>query len=192
MKIVFHFVALTIVLASFMISPTRAQEHTHHGERSFHESFHYDYYRNARWPMPFRAVDTSAILSYFDVQRNNGWKLHNTLGTAMFDPTTQLLTDSGRAHVRWIVTSAPQDRRVLFVLQASTQQETAQRIEATQLAVSELVPIGPLPKIYLTETDSPGSPGVYQTAIVRAMTNSVPAPRLPTSGGGSPTAGATP
>ena len=184
-------VALIVMLASFGTSAALAQD-AYHGGRSFTQSFHYDYYRNARWPTPFRAMDTSAVLSYFEVQRNNGWKLHNTLGTAMFDSTTHLLTDSGRAHLRWIVTNAPQDRRVLFVLQGLTQQETAQRIESTQLAVSEMVPVGPLPKIYLTDTDAPGSSGVYQTAVVRAMTNSVPAPRLPSGSGGSPTAGATP
>ena len=52
----------------------------------------------------------------------------NTLGTAMFDSTTHLLTDSGRAHLRWIVTDVAQDRRVLLVLQGLTQQETAQAL----------------------------------------------------------------
>lgn len=150
-------------------------------------SFHRDYYRNNRWPLPFRAQDTNAVLSYFDVQRNNGWKLHNTLGVAMFDVKTQMLTDSGRAHVKWIVSRAPQNRRVVFVLQGDNQADTAKRVESTQLAISDLIPVGPLPSIYLTNEDAPGSSGVYQTAINRAMTTSVPEPRLPVAAqGGTP------
>lgn len=140
----------------------------------------YDYYRNKMWPLPFRSQDTRAVLDYFAVQRNNGWRLHNTIGASMFDPTTQQLTDSGRAQVRWIVTRAPLDRRVVFVLQGDAPNQTAARVESTQLAISELIPVGPLPQIYVTDEDSPGSSGAYQTAILRAMQTSVPPPRLPT------------
>lgn len=142
------------------------------------EGWRYDYYRNKMWPLPFRAQDTQSVLDYFAVQRDNGWKLHNTLGAAMFDPTTHCLTDSGKAQVRWIITQAPQDRRVVFVLQADAQDKTAARVESTQLAISEMIPVGPLPQLYLTDRDAPGSSGVYQTAIMRAMNSTVPAPRL--------------
>lgn len=148
-------------------------------DRVHFQNFRYDYYRNKTWPMPFRAMDTSSILSYLEVQRNNGWRLHNTVGQAMFDPVIGGLNDSGRAHVKWIISRAPQDRRVVFVLKGDSPEETAKRLEATQLAISALVPTGPLPAIYLTEEDAPGSPGEYQTAINRAITTSVPEPRLP-------------
>src|SRR5690606_16885658 len=81
--------------------------------------FHHDYYRNKMWPLPFRAMDTRSVLDHFAVQRNNGWKLQNTVGASMFDSTTQQLAESGKAHVRWIVTRAPLDRRVVFVLQGA-------------------------------------------------------------------------
>lgn len=147
-------------------------------DMSWGQRYHFDYYRNKMWPMPFRTADTTAVLSYFDVQRNNGWRLHNTLGVGMFDPVSHELTESGKAHVRWIVTRAPQNRRIVFVLEGTNQSETATRVESAQLAISELVPVGPLPQIYLTNEDAPGSSGVYQTAISRAMANSVPNPRL--------------
>ena len=149
-----------------------------YGDPSCAQSFHYDVYRNNRWPLPFRAQDTRAITSIFEVQKNNGWKLNNTLGVSMFDPATQGLTLSGRSHLQWIVTRAPQDRRVVFVLQGHNQQETAQRVEATQLAISEMIPVGPLPMIYLTDRDSPGSSGIYQAAVVSGLNGSIPAPRL--------------
>ena len=149
----------------------------------------YDYYRNKMWPAPFTAADTNAVVSIFDQQRTNGWRLHNTLSSSMFDPQTNCLTDAGKAHVKWIVTQAPQSRRVVFVLQDSNQQLTATRVESTQLAISELVPVGPLPQIYLTDREPFGSSGVYQTAIHRAMANSVPSPRLTSSASATPSGG---
>ncbi len=140
--------------------------------------FHHDYYRNKMWPLPFRAMDTRSVLDHFAVQRDNGWKLQNTVGASMFDPNTQQLTESGKAHVRWIVTRAPQDRRVVFVLQGTAPDQTAMRIESTQMAISEIIPVGALPQLYVTDQDAPGSSGVYQTAITRAMATSVPSPRL--------------
>lgn len=140
--------------------------------------FHHDYYRNKMWPLPFRGMDTRSVLDHFAVQRNNGWKLQNTVGASMFDPTTQQLTESGKAHVRWVVTRAPQDRRVVFVLQGAGPEQTAMRVESTQLAISEIIPVGALPPLYVTDQDAPGSSGVYQTAITRAMATSIPSPRL--------------
>ncbi len=143
----------------------------------------YDYYRNRMWPAPFTAADTNSVTAIFDQQRSNGWRLHNTLSSAMFDPRTNCLTDAGKAHVKWIVTNAPQSRRVVFVLQDADQQLTSARVESTQLAISEVVPVGPLPQIYLTDREPLGSSGVYQTAVHRAMANSVPAPRLAAASG---------
>lgn len=150
-----------------------------------------DVWRKGLWPMPFRAEDSLAVTSFFDIQRNNGWRIANTLGTPMFDPETNQLTDAGKAHIRWILTQAPQHRRVIFVLKSDDTAKTAFRVESTQLAVSEMLPVGNLPPIYLTDVESVGSSGVYQTAVYRAMVSTVPSPRLPApaaskSGGGTP------
>ncbi|GIW97447.1 MAG: hypothetical protein KatS3mg111_0780 [Pirellulaceae bacterium] len=149
------------------------------------EQFKRDFHRNRLWPAPFRAMDTAAVMSYFEVQRDNGWRLHNTLGTGMFDPSTNQLTDAGYMHLRWIVTQAPQERRVVFILRGRNESITAARVEAAQLAISELIPVGPLPPIYLTDQESPGSSGVYQTSVSRQITQSIPAPRLPPPTSGS-------
>ncbi len=148
-------------------------------------SMTYDYYRNKLWPTPFRSMDTCSVMTFFEQQADNGWRLNNTISHSMFDPKTNRLTDAGKAHVQWIVTQAPQSRRVVFVLQGNNQQSTALRVESTQLAVSEVIPVGPLPSIYLTDREPTGSSGVYQTAIHRAMLSSVPTPRLTANNGGS-------
>ncbi|MCA9183951.1 MAG: hypothetical protein KDA51_20960 [Planctomycetales bacterium] len=172
-------IILTVSLCAvgFLSLSASAQQYCTDGG-DFCQQSRYDYYRNKMWPLPFRAQDTRAVLDHFAVQRNNGWKLHNTIGASMFDPITQQLTDSGKAQVRWIVTRAPLDRRVVFVLQGDAPNQTAARVESTQLAISEIIPVGPLPQLYVTDQDAPGSSGVYQTAITRAMQTSVPAPRL--------------
>lgn len=169
--------SVSLCAVGFLATAASAQQYCAESP-SWGEQARYDYYRNKMWPLPFRAMDTRSVLDHFAVQRNNGWKLHNTVGASMFDPNTQQLTDSGKAHVRWIITRAPQDRRVVFVLQGDAPQQTATRVESTQLAISEIIPVGPLPQLYVTDQDAPGSSGVYQTAITRAMATSVPAPRL--------------
>lgn len=144
--------------------------------------WHYIYYRNTRWPEPFRAQDTMAVLQMFEAQRNNGWKLQNTIGQAMFDARTCQLTDAGEAHIRWILTQAPLDRRSVFVFQADDQATTAKRVEAVQLVISKMIPVGQLPPVYLTDRDAPTSPGSYQTTLQRALSNSIPSPRLTSQG----------
>lgn len=149
-----------------------------------------DKVRNNLWPMPFRSMDSCSVLQYIEAQRNNGWKLNNTLGNAMFDPSVNSLSDSGKSHLRWIVNQAPATRRVVFVLRGNNDEQTRRRVEATQLAISEILPVGQLPEIYLTNSEPVPSSGVYQTAIHRAMVASVPSPRL-TESSAAPTAAGT-
>jgi hypothetical protein len=171
-----------------------SQGHCSHGHGCSHcgsgtqpSKFWTTFYRNTRWPMPFRAQDVNAVTSFFDVQRENGWKLHNTLGHALFDPQTHALTDAGKTHIRSILIDNPAERRAVFVLQGITPEQTARRVESTQMAISAMLPTGELPPIYLTDRDAPGSSGAYQTAVTRAMMTSMPAPRLPSMNMGSPT-----
>lgn len=140
------------------------------------------YYRNTRWPLPFRAQDVSAVTQHFDIQRENGWRMHNTVGHAMFDQRTNALTQAGRNHIQSILRDNPSNRKVVFVLQGQNPKQTSARVQSTELAISELLPVGDLPPVYVTDRDAPGSSGAYQTAVNRALMGSVPLPRL-TSGG---------
>lgn len=143
------------------------------------------YYRNARWPMPFRAQDVTAVTSFFEIQRENGWRMHNTVGHAMFDPRTNCLTQAGKNHILSILRDNPVERRAVFVLQGQNQQQTATRIQSTELAISEVLPVGDLPAVYVTDRDAPGSSGAYQNSIMQAMKASIPAPRLTSSANNS-------
>lgn len=171
---------LALGIASLAFGSAIGQEHGGHIA-----SCKTDYLRNKLWPTPFRSQDAIAVQTMLDIQRSNGWRLYNTLGTPMFDPNKNCLTDAGKAHIRWVLNNAPASRRVIFVLRGSSEQQTAQRVEATQLAISELIPTGTLPQIYLTDVEPVSSSGVYQTAIHRAMVESMPAPKLPEQNAGS-------
>ena len=113
--------------------------------------------------------------------------LRNTWVTHYSTPPRRL-DQAGKNHIRSILHDNPSDRRVVFVLHGQNPKQTAKRVESTQLAISEIIPVGDLPPIYLTDRDAPGSSGAYQTAVMRAMMTSMPAPRLPAvnnlSGGG--------
>jgi hypothetical protein len=149
-------------------------------------SFWTSYYRNSRWPYPHRAHDVSSVTRFFDIQRENGWRMHNTIGNAMFDAQTNCLTQAGRNHVESILRDNPSDRKVIFVLQGKNQKQTAARVQSTEIAISEILPVGDLPPVYLTDRDAPGSSGAYQTAVSAMMMKSVPVPRLTsTSSSGS-------
>lgn len=141
------------------------------------------YARNNTWPQPFRAADAQSVVAPFEVMKSNGWRENNTLGSPLFGRDNEL-SKAGSLKVQWIVTQAPQSQRVIYVKSGPTQDVTSARVESVQLAVSELVPTGPLPQILVTDLEPPTSSGSYQTLVHRALIRSTPNPRLPPFGGG--------
>ncbi|MFO0921829.1 MAG: hypothetical protein U0905_04985 [Pirellulales bacterium] len=148
------------------------------GWPEFWHSCGVDRERNNIWPHPFRSADAGAVYAPFDVMKANGWKLYNTLGTGFFTEQNAL-TDAGRIRLEWIISQAPVDRRQVFVLKGATGDDTAARVESVQVAISQLLPVGELPPIYVTDVEPYVSSGQYQTAINRALIRTTPNPRLP-------------
>ncbi|XZE18639.1 hypothetical protein SH449x_003937 [Pirellulaceae bacterium SH449] len=141
------------------------------------------YARNKTWPQPFRAADAQSVIAPFEIMRTNGWREHNTLGSLLFS-TEQELSEAGTLKIQWIVTQAPPSHRVIYVKTGATDQITAARVESVEIAVSKLVPTGPLPQILVTDIEPPTSSGSYQTLVHRALIRSTPTPRVPPFGGG--------
>jgi hypothetical protein len=119
------------------------------------------------------------------MQVDNGWRLQNTVGVWFYEEGTGELNRAGDLKIKHIVTQNPTHRRTVFVLMGETQAITAKRVEAVQRAVSKYVPEGPLPQILLTDVDVLGGSGDYFDHIANAYRQSIPAPRLQGSGGGS-------
>ena len=160
----------TLGLLVLMVSPSNA------GWPELKHAMGRDYARNNSWPQPFRGMDANSVVAPFEIMRNNGWREHNTVGGALF--AKQGLSEAGQLKVEWIVTQAPQNQRIVYVKSGRTSEETAARVESVQLAVSQLIPTGPLPQILVTEIEPTTSSGAYQTRVSRAIDNSTPVPRL--------------
>ena len=150
-----------------------------------------DFHRNGAWPEPFQSADRAIYREYWHIQVNNGWRLQNTVGTIFYEEGSNELTRAGELKVKHVVTQNPSHRRTVFVLMADTQAVTAKRVESVQRAVSKYVPEGPLPQILLTDVDVEGGSGEYFDRIDNAYRQSIPAPRLGDSSGGSSGSGSS-
>lgn len=146
--------------------------------QSMHDQFHTGTLRNNAWPLPFRGMDATAVTLPFEAQKNNGWRQFNTIGSAFFTSECAL-TEAGMNKVAVTLNKTPSNRRAIFVLKGETPAETNSRVEAVQLAVSQMIPVGPLPEIFVTDRDNVAVSGEQQTLINRGMTKTMPAPQLP-------------
>lgn len=144
-----------------------------------------DYRRNVAYPEPFATADRELTRNYWEQTEANGWRLQNTLGSFLFEDTTNQLNVAGERKIRWILTSAPVHRRQIFVLRGDSQAISAQRLTAVQEYVSQLVGDGNLPPVVLTDHDAPGIPGEYLKGVDDLYWKTQPAPRLPSSTGGA-------
>lgn len=152
--------------------------------QTFWERVHVDFYRNNTWPEPFLSADRAAAREPWCIMADNGWKMQNTIGTFLYDRETNKVNQAGELLVRWIVTQAPQHRRVVFVLKGDTADVTATRVESVQMAVAKYAS-GHVCPVVLTDTEPNGWSASYIDSITQQFNNTIPAPRLPaTSGGG--------
>jgi len=146
-----------------------------------------DFHRNNAWPEPFASADRAAQREPFCLMVDNGWKMQNTVGTFLFDPSTQQLNTAGEHLVRWIVQQAPQHRRAVFVLKGDTAEATQSRVASVQLVVAKYACAGENPPVILTMTEPAGWPAIYVDQMTQQFQATMPSPRLPaeSEGGGS-------
>jgi hypothetical protein len=122
--------------------------------------------------------------------KNNGWRDNNTVGNLMFKDGD--ISEAGRLKIAQILTVPPPSRRIVYIQAAPTVKETEARIQSVQVAISGMVPTGPLPDVVVTNVPPSTSSGSYQTSVHRAIANSTPLPRLPAfSGMNAPSAQTT-
>ena len=147
------------------------------GWPEFKHAMGVDYARNNSWPHPFRGADANSVIAPFEVMRSNGWRENNTVGSPLFSDQHGL-SDAGQLKVEWIILHAPQNQKVVYVKSGRTKAETDARLESVQLAVSQMIPTGPLPQILVTDIEPTTSSGAYQTIVSRALVKTTPTPRL--------------
>jgi hypothetical protein len=141
-----------------------------------------DWHRNNAWPEPFATADRAAQREPFCLMVDNGWKMQNTIGTFLFDPTSQQLNTAGEHLVRWIVQQAPQHRRAVFVLKGDSPEATQARVDSVQVAVARFACAGESPPVILTTTEPAGWPASYVDTMTQQFQATIPSPRLPAGG----------
>jgi len=142
--------------------------------------------RRQCWPDPFAASDRAAVRAPFVTMVANGWRRQNMLGEFHFEQGTGQLTEAGRLKVRWILTTGPEQHRLIYVHTADTNEETSARLTAVQQLASRISPNN-LPPVLPTSISDEGWPASQVDAIGRKYLGSQPIPRLPAasaSGGG--------
>ena len=146
--------------------------------------------RRQCWPDPFAAPDRAAARMPFATMVANGWRRQNMLGEFHFEPSTGQLTEAGRLKVRWILTTGPEQHRLIYVHTADTDQETSARLAAVQQLATQIAPNN-LPPVLPTSISEEGWPASEVDAIGRKYMSTQPAPRLPaaSSPGGSSVGG---
>jgi hypothetical protein len=135
------------------------------------------------WPDPFISGDRASVRSPFVIQVANGWRRQNMLGEFHFEPGSGQLNEAGRLKVRWILTTGPQQHRLIYVHVAEKNEETAARLAAVQQLAVYITP-NDVPPVMLTTIADDDSPADRVDAIGRKFQATTPSPRLSAPGGG--------
>jgi len=145
-----------------------------------------DVKRRQCWPDPFACPDRATVRAPFVTMVANGWRRQNMLGEFHFEAATGQLTEAGRLKVRWILTTGPQQHRLIYVHMANTNEETSARIAAVRQWATQIAP-NDLPPVLPTSISDDGWPADQVDLIGRKFQATTPPPRLPatTSNGGS-------
>lgn len=138
-----------------------------------------DFRRNNCWPAPFVYTDRAAVRAPFGMMIANGWRIQNTLSDQHFDLDSGVLNEAGELKVRDIVTEAPAEFRVVFVLRSTDPLTTAERLKSTEEAVQRFALPGETPQVAETSTRPRGASADYIDATGRKFRESTPEPRLP-------------
>jgi hypothetical protein len=143
-----------------------------------------DVKRRQCWPDPFEGPDRATVRAPCATMVANGWRRQNMLGEYHFEPGTGQLTEAGRLKVRWILTSGPQQHRLIYVHVAEGNEETSARIAAVQQCAAQIAPHD-LPPVLPTSISDEGWPADRVDLIGRKFQAATPPPRLPPSSGTS-------
>jgi hypothetical protein len=147
---------------------------------SFWHRFHVDYERNNAWPHPFREVAAAQTRAPFEVQRQNGWQLHNTISHGLFRAGDGQLSYAGQQQLQNILTAVPPQHRTVFVVRGASQAETEARLTSVRGSLERFTVAGAaIPQVVLIDRAPATSSGQLASAINRAWIENLPTPELP-------------
>ena len=158
---------------------------------SFWHRFNVDYHRNNAWPHPFREMAAAQTRAPFEVQRHNGWQLHNTISHELFRPGDGGLTYAGQQQLVNIITVVPVEQRTVFVVRGASQAETEARLASVQSSLERMTQGGQTPPVMIVDRAPATNSGAMAAAVNREWLKVIPKPELPSregptvSGGGN-------
>ena len=153
------------------------------------QAFVHRYHAAHYWPHPYNCWDQESVYGIVQTHVDNGWILQTTLYDYHFDEETCELNDAGRTHLRWILENAPEQYRVCWVQTGPSRDVSDMRLNAVQLAASNIVGPENAPQAMLRVDSPPGRPAQHIDMQYRSFLTSMPEPRinyqaLPTGTGG--------
>ncbi len=137
------------------------------------------YHRNNAWPDPFTEADAMDVVRPFEIMKQNGWRLHNTIGHELFREGDGALLASGNKRIRWIATQSPSSHRSIYVLRGHTQAETEARLVSVRQSLANIEIHGEGPQILVTDVEPAAASGKWADKINREWYKSIPKPQLP-------------
>lgn len=171
-----HRIILTTCLVAILGSFSHSAQA---GWYEFWHRVHLDWKRNNAWPEPFVRADRRAYFEPFNIMTSKGWLRQNTVGHHHFHRDTNQLTEAGELKVRWILSTVPQEHKIIVVVRGNSPEATAIRQDSVQQLATRLLPEGALPEVRLTGIEPRGWPARDIDAIGRKQQAAMPAPILP-------------
>lgn len=131
-----------------------------------------------QWPCPYNCWDREAATAPLPAMIQNGWRRQNLLADGHFTANSGELSPTGQYKVRWIVTEAPIQHRMIYVRRAETPEQTAARITAIRNYASKVAPDAEPPSILETHLSPAGYPagwpGAKDDSIARKFQTHMP------------------
>jgi hypothetical protein len=136
------------------------------------------YHENCMWPAQYIPTARCSVNNAYTAMINNGWRRQNLLGDYHFEEGSNQLTTAGKLKTKWILTQAPQNRRMIFVERGVDQSETASRIAAIHSWASNQSPVMEPVQVNDTHIVSEGHTAGSVDSIFVGFQNNQPAPVL--------------
>jgi hypothetical protein len=146
-------------------------------------TFAHRYHHTHYWPYPYTCQDRAAVHSFVNVQVANGWQQHTTLFDYHFDPVSNELNSSGKAHLNWILFNVPPEHQQVTVATANEPARTSARMANVQREVAQLAGANPGFPILARRVEAVGRPAGEVQAIFTSALENMPPPILSQTAG---------
>ncbi len=129
------------------------------------------------WPEPFVSHDRELVRGPFRQMADNGWKTQNTFSDYLFDPGSNELTVAGQAKLSYLLTQIPPHRRQVYVLEGTTQEDTAARVASVYRSMAQIAPDSSPCAVMTTKIAPRGGEGWYAYEVENVYRATLPPPR---------------